>query len=96
MVQRIGGSRRKTRHKMKRPKRLKGKLSHKKYLEEYKPGNKVALKADSIVQKGSFHPKFTGKTAVVIKKIGSCYEVAIKDFKKQKKLIVHPIHMKRC
>lgn len=96
MVQRRGGSRRKTRHKLKKSKKLKGKLSLRRYLEEYKPGEKVVLKADPIVQKGLFHPRFMGKTAVVSSKIGSCYEVVIKDFKKEKKLIVHPIHMKRC
>ncbi|KYK25608.1 hypothetical protein AYK26_05710 [Euryarchaeota archaeon SM23-78] len=96
MVQRIGGSRRKTRHKLKRAKRIKGKLSLRKYLEEYKPGERVVLKADSIVQKGLFHPKFIGKTGVVSKKLGSCYEVVIKEFRKHKKIVVHPVHMKRC
>ena len=96
MVQRRGGSRRKTRYKLKKSKKLKGKLSLRRYLEEYKPGEKVVLKADPIVQEGLFHPRFMGKTAIISNKIGSCYEVVIKDFKKEKKLIVHPVHMKRC
>jgi len=96
MVQRIGGSRRKTRHKLKRPKKLKGKLSLRKYMAEYKPGDRVVLKPDPIVQEGLFHPRFGGKIGIVFKKTNSCYEVVIKDFKKKKKLIVHPIHMERC
>ena len=96
MVQRIGGSRRKTRYELKKPKKLKGKLSLRRYLEEYKPGERVILKPDPFVQKGMFHPRFGGKTGVVSKKTGSCYEVVIKNFKKEKKLIVHPVHMKRC
>ena len=96
MVQRIGGSRRKTRYKLKKPGRYKGKLRLRRYLEEYKPGDKVILKIDSISQKGVFHPRFIGKTGVISKKTGSCYEVITKDANKEKKLIVHPMHMKRC
>ena len=96
MVQRIGGTRRKTRHKLKKSRKLKGKLSLRKYLEEYKPGDKVILKADPTAKKGLFHPRFVGRTAVVSKKKGSCYEVVIKDFKKEKKIMTHPVHMKRC
>lgn len=96
MVQRRGGARRKTRHKLKKKKKDKGKLSIKKYMAEYKPGEKVILKPDPFVQQGLFHPRFGGKIGVVNKKTGSCYEVIIKDFKKEKKLIVHPVHMKRC
>lgn len=96
MVQRIGGVRRKTRYKLKKSRKLKGKLSLGKYLEEYKPGDKVMLRADPIVQEGMFHPKFIGKTGTISKKTGSCYEIIIKDFRKEKKLIVHPVHMKRC
>ncbi|MBW2990984.1 50S ribosomal protein L21e [Candidatus Woesearchaeota archaeon] len=95
MVQRIGGSRRKARYKLKKKKKHKGKLSLKKYLEEYKTGERIVLKPDPFVQKGIFHLRFAGKAGVVKKKTGTCYEVVIKDFKKEKKLIVHPVHMKK-
>jgi len=96
MVKRTGGYRRKSRYKLQRDPRQKGKLSLKKYLEEYKPGEKVLLKPDSIVQKGMFDPKFIGRTGVISKKQGACYVVVIKEQTKVKKLIVHPIHMVRC
>jgi large subunit ribosomal protein L21e len=96
MVQRIGGFRRKTRYKLKRDKRQRGKLNLRRYLEEYKPGEKVLLKPDSIVQKGMFNPRFIGRVGVISKKQGACYEVIIFDGKKEKKLISHPIHMTRC
>ena len=96
MTQRRGGSRRKSRYKTKKERKDKGKLSIRKYLTEYKPGEKIVLKPDPFVQKGVFHLRFTGKSGVVQKKTGTCYEVVIKDFKKEKTLIVHPVHMKRC
>ena len=60
MVQRIGGIRRKTRYKLKKTRKLKGKLSLGKYLEEYNPGDKVMLRADPTVQEGMMNPKFRG------------------------------------
>ena len=96
MVQRIGGSRRKTRYKLQRNPRQKGKLSLKSYLTEFKPGDRVLLKPDSIYQKGMFNFKFVGKVGLIGKKVGGCYEVSIKEKSKEKTLIVHPIHMKRC
>ncbi len=96
MVQRRGGSRRKSRYKLKKKGRDKGKLSIRKYMQEFKTGDRVVLKPDPFVQKGIFHLRFAGKAGVVKDKKGTCYEVVIKDFKKEKILIVHPIHIKRC
>ena len=35
------------------------------------------------------------KTGIVKGKKGSCYEINIKDGKKEKILIIHPVHLKR-
>lgn len=96
MVKRIGGMRRKSRYKFKRDRRQKGKLSLRKYLEEYKAGDKVVLDPDSIVQKGIFEHKWIGRSGIVSKKLGNCYEVIIYEKGNEKKLIIHPIHLKRC
>lgn len=96
MVKRTGGYRRKTRYKLQRERRARGKLSHRKYLEEYKIGDKITVQPDSIVQKSLPDAKFVGRTGVVSRKTGSCYEVTVNDFGKIKKLIIHPIHMRRC
>jgi len=95
MVQRIGGARRKSRYKMKKPLRSRGKLSITKYFQEFNLGDRVALKAEPAVQKGMYCLRFHGKQGVVSKQVGSCYEVSIKDHNKQKTLIVHPVHLKR-
>ena len=95
MVQRIGGSRRKTRHKLLKPKRSKGKISVKNFFQTFNEGEKVVLKAESAVQKGMYFPRFHGKTGTIKKKAGSCYKVSIKDGNKIKELIVHPVHLKK-
>lgn len=95
MVKKKGGLRRKTRHKMLKPIREKGKINFTRYLQEFKDGDRVALKAEPAVQKGMYHPRFHGKLGTVKAKAGKCYEIKINDKGKDKLLIVHPVHLKR-
>lgn len=95
MVKRKGRFRRKTRSKLRKSLRKKGKLSIRKYFQKFKEGERVYLKAESAIQKGMFFPKYIGKSGVIKRKKGSCYEVLVKDKGKEKILIVHPIHLKK-
>ena len=96
MVKRIGGIRRKTRYKFRKEKRSKGKLSITKYLQSFDVGNKVYLHVEPAVQKGMYHPRFMGKSGIIKRKRGKCYEVTINDLGKEKTLIVHPVHLKKA
>ncbi|MBU4502092.1 MAG: 50S ribosomal protein L21e [Nanoarchaeota archaeon] len=95
MVKRIGGFRRKTRNKLKKPANTKGKISIRNYLQQFKVGEKVLLKAEPAIQNGMYFPRFHSKTGIVKGKKGSCYEINITDGKKEKILIIHPVHLKR-
>ncbi len=95
MVKRIGSPRRKTRHLLKKAIRQKGKISITNFFAEYNPGDKVALKAEPAYQKGFYHKRFHGKVATILSKKGKCYFVSINDQGKDKKLIVHPVHLSR-
>ncbi len=94
MVTRIGGARRKTRKIFSKPKRLRGKVSLRRYFQEFKPGDKVVLKAEPSIQKGLYFRRFHGKTGTVKRKSGTCYAVEIVDLEKKKTVIVHPVHLK--
>ena len=94
MVERRGGFRRKTRHKLRRNKFLRGKLSLRRYFQSFEPGNKVVLSAESNVQKGMYFPRFHGKIGIIKGKKGSCYQISIKDGGKEKTLVVHPVHLR--
>lgn len=96
MTQRIGGFRRKTRAKFKKNVKDRGKINISRYLQTFQQGDKVNLSAEPAVQKGMYHPRFHGKTGLVISKKGSCYEIQITDGGKQKSLIVHPVHLRKC
>lgn len=94
-MKRIGRSRRKTRAKFTKTLRKKGKISLTKYFQTFSEGEQVFLKVEPAIQKGMYHPRFLGKSGMIKKKTGRCYEVLIKDQKKEKVLIVHPVHMER-
>jgi len=93
MATRIGGFRRKSRHKLTKKLKNKGKIPLSKYLQDLKLGAKVCLKAEPAVQKGMYLPRFHGKVGILKAKKGSCYEVIIKDLDKEKTLVVHPVHL---
>ena len=95
MVQKLGGFRRKTRYKLSKPRRARGKISLTNYFQSFAEGDRVVLAADSAVQKGMYYPRFHGRVAVVKKKVGRCYQLALKDGKLEKSLIVHPVHLKK-
>jgi large subunit ribosomal protein L21e len=92
---RIGGFRRRTRYKLSKNVRDKGKISLTKYFQEYNEGERVKLSLEPAVQKGVFHPRFNGKSGIVQRKEGECYEVMIRDIHKNKLLLVHPIHLSK-
>lgn len=96
MAKRIGGFRRKTRDKLKKPARKKGKISIKNYFQQFKIGEKVVLKAEPAIQKGMYFPRFYARTGVIKGKKGSCYEVMIQDGGKEKTLIIHPVHLQKA
>ncbi len=93
MVKRIGTHQRKTRHKFKRHYRTRGKISISQYFQELKAGDKVNLKINSVMQTGRFSPRFHGMTGTIVGRQGFCYEVALVDGHKPKRVFVHPIHL---
>ena len=96
MVKRIGGMRRKTRYKFRKEKKNKGKISITRYLQSFSIGDRVYLTVEPAIQKGMYFPRFMGNSGIIKSKRGKCYEVVIDDSGKEKKLIVHPIHLRKA
>ena len=94
MVDRKGkGKRRKSRDKLSKDVREKGKIKIRKWLQEFKVGDYVHIKIDPSVHIGMPHHKFHGRTGIVMGKRGDCYEVKVTDRNKEKIIIVHPVHL---
>jgi len=96
MTKRTGSFRRKTRAKLTKEIREKGKISVQQYFQQFKLQDKVLLKANPSRQHGMYFPRFHGKVGIISGKQGACYKVKIKDYTKEKILIVHPIHLRKC
>jgi len=95
MTKKIGTSRRKSRHKLTKNIRTRGKISISKYMQTFNVGDKVCLKTEPAVQHGIFHERFHGKAGTVEGKRGSCYIIKINDMGVDKVVIVHPVHLVR-
>ncbi|MGV8169123.1 MAG: 50S ribosomal protein L21e [Candidatus Nanoarchaeia archaeon] len=92
---RIGGLRRKKVSRYTKSTKQKGKISLRRYLSEFKEGDRVSLTIEPAVHEGTYCPRFAGKSGTIMSRKGTCYEVKIKDFNKEKILIVHPVHMRK-
>ncbi len=94
-MQRTGGLRRKTRYKLKKNIRTKGKISLRRFFQRFKEGDRVYLSAEPAIQKGMYHPRFHGKAGTIKDKQGTNYHVEIKDGNKTKTVLTHPVHLKK-
>ena len=94
-MKRIGGFRRKTRSKLRKNVRNKGKFSIRRYFQSFNKGDRVYLVAEPAIQGGMYLPRFHGKSGKIKGMQGNCYFVEIKDKNKVKKLLVHPVHLKK-
>lgn len=95
MVKRKGGFRRKTRNKFQKQIQDKGKISIRRYLQEFTEGDRVTLSAEPAQQGGLYHPRFHGKSGVVNGRQGNCFIVKVKDGNALKQLLIHPSHLRR-
>ena len=91
---RIGGDRRKSKFKLTKEKRRKGKISLTMFMQSFEMGQKVHLSIEPSIHKGSYHSRFIGKTGIIKGSRGKCFEVSINDGNKEKMIIIHPIHLK--
>jgi len=74
--------------------RQRGMFSLSRILYEYEIGEKVVIDIEPSVHKGMPHPRFNGKTGVVIEKRGRAYIIEIRDGNKKKAIIARPEHIK--
>ncbi len=95
MVKRIGTARRKTRGIFSLKHRLKSKISIRAFLQKFNEGDKVLISVSPNYHSGMPYRRFIGKSGVILGKQGSVYKVKVKDFNKEKIVLVHPVHLKK-
>lgn len=71
-----------------------GKLKLSNYFQEFKDGDRV-----TVIRELSVNPKFPkqiqGRSGIVAGKRGNSYIIKMKDIKKDKVYIIHPLHLRK-
>ena len=89
------GLRQDTRRKLSKHPRQRGKISISRFFQNFEIGDYVAIDIEPSYHKGMPHPKFQGKTGIIIGKQGEAYVLLIRDGNKVKKILSLPVHLKR-
>ena len=71
------------------------KLTANDFIKDFEEGERVVIDVQPYYKEGMPHPRYNGRVARVVEKRGSHYVVLIKDGSKEKKLISHPVHLKK-
>jgi large subunit ribosomal protein L21e len=87
------GTRRKSRHKLKKTVREKGLSPITRALQEFTEGDIVNIDLDPSIQNGMPHPRFHGRTGKVIERRGRAYMVEVRDGGLMKEVIALPEHL---
>ena len=95
MVDTRGGIRSRTRQKLRKKPRQRGKLYPNKVLQEFKVGDKVRLLPDPMFHKGMPLPRNKNAIGTITERRGNAYVVEISDLGKKKLIISLPIHLKK-
>ncbi len=75
--------------------KTKRKLTPKDFARQYEVGEKVLIKIQPYYKGAMPHPRYRGRVGRIVEKRGSAYVVEIKDGGKAKKIISHPVHLRR-
>ena len=87
------GMRKKSRGKMNRTIRSKGKSSVVRAIQEFETGTMVHVIIDPSIHKGMPHPRFHGKTGEVVGTRGRAFVLKVNDGNASKTLITLPEHL---
>jgi len=74
--------------------RERGKLNFSRYFKDLKEGDRVAIVRELSLE-GSFPKTIQGRTGIIEGKRGNSYIVNLRMIGKEKKFIVHPVHLKK-
>lgn len=96
MVKKSHGPKHKSRNKLKKRVRDRGKVPITRYIQNFDIGESVIIKTEPSVQKGTPYPRFYGKQGFIVEKRGRAYLVEIKDRKKLKKVLCTTVHLKKA
>ncbi len=95
MVQRAGGFRARTRRTLSRNPNSRGKISLARLMQKFNSGDRVTIDIESAVHKGMPHPRYEGRSGIVVGMQGRVYKVAIMDGGIRKIFLSNAVHLRK-
>ena len=71
-----------------------GKVKLSNYFQDFNEGDRVAVVRE-LAERPKFPMQLQGRSGVISGKRGASYIVEIKDLKKEKTYIIHPVHLRK-
>jgi large subunit ribosomal protein L21e len=66
-------------------------LTH--FLRTFEVGERVVVRLEASDPRGQPHPRYQGRTCLVIGRVGRAYKLEFTDGGKRKELIANPVHL---
>lgn len=93
MVKSSKGSRSRTRGTLTKKVRERGLPPVTRFLKEFDVGDRVIVRLEASDPRGQPHPRYQGRTCIVLGRVGRAYRLSFLDGGKPKELIANPIHL---
>ena len=96
MVKSSKGFRSRTRGTLTKQARERGMPPVTRYLQTFEVGERVMIRLEASDPHGQPHPRYQGRTATVLARVGRCYRLGFLDGGKAKEVIANPVHLLRA
>jgi large subunit ribosomal protein L21e len=93
MVKSSKGSRSRTRGTLTKKVRERGLPPVTRFLQKFDVGDRVIVRLEASDPHGQPHPRYQGRTCIVLERVGRAYKLSFLDGGKPKELIATPIHL---
>lgn len=64
------------------------------FLQTFEVGDRVVVRLEASDPHGQPHPRYQGRTCIVLERVGRAYKLSFLDGGKPKELIANPIHLR--
>lgn len=93
MVKSSKGFRSRTRGTLTKEVRERGMPPVTQFLQTFEPGSRVIVRLEASDPRGQPHPRYQGRVAVVVGRVGRAFRIEFLDGNKRKQLIANAVHL---
>jgi large subunit ribosomal protein L21e len=93
MVKSSKGFRSRTRGSLTKEARERGSPPVTRFMQTFDPGDRVVVRLEASDPHGQPHPRYQGRTCVVLGRVGRAYRLEFRDGGKRKELIANAVHL---